>query len=115
MNWKLPIATIIGVIAGSIAIVQAYPEYYYLAHRGYVIDHVSNEHKAIVELRLAQNDIRSDRLVEKAKQYELDLQSEQAKQLPQYRALLQERVERINHDIQTIDEQNKSLMQEKTK
>ena len=114
MKWVAIIATVVGLVAGGVAIVQAYPERYWVAHRGYVDDHQSTLLERLVDVQLAQNDIRSDRLVEKAKQYELDLQGPQAQQLPQYRQLLQERVERINHEIKQIDEQNKTLFQEKT-
>ena len=42
----------------------------------------------------------------------LDLQSETAKQLPEYRALVQERVNRISEELKTLDEQDNSLFKE---
>ena len=42
----------------------------------------------------------------------ISTQSETAKQLPEYRALVQERVNRISEELKTLDEQNNSLFKE---
>lgn len=90
-----------------------YVEPYLAAHRGYVREQRSPLLERIIEVQLQQNDNRTERLVEKSKQYELELQSDQAKALPQYRALVQDRVDRIKHELKTIDEKNNSLFKEK--
>lgn len=106
----------VGVVMGAItATATAFPiiEPWLAATRGYVRESHAPLLGRVIEIQIAQNDARSERLVERSKQYELELQSPQAQQLPQYRKLLQERVDRTSHELKIIDEQNKSLFREK--
>ena len=110
----------VGTVAGTIyALSQAAPvaEPFAPAHHAWVKEFVHEStdplfHR-VVEIQIAQNDGRRERLLNEAAQRELELQSEQAKQLPQYRALVQSRVDRIKTELSTIDKQNESLFQEK--
>jgi uncharacterized protein (UPF0335 family) len=102
--------------AGLVGWAKAWPiiEPWWYASHGYVRYEVHQPLLSrIIDIQLAQNDSRVERLVEQSKRYEVEIQGEQAKQLPQYRKLLQERIDRTNHELKTIDEQNKSLFNEK--
>ena len=110
----------VGTVAGAVyAISQAAPvaEPFAPAHHAWVreILHEDTEPllQRVVEMQIAQNDGRRQRLLDEAAQRELELQSDQAKQLPQYRALVQQRVDRIKTELNTIDKQNESLFKEK--
>jgi hypothetical protein len=116
----------IGVVTGAIySSAQAWPtiEPYWYAHRGYVRyyddQHIAGILTRVVEVRLAQvgiqlaqNDERRQRLIDESAKRELELQSDQAKQLPQYRSLVQERVDRIKSELKTLEEQDNNLFKE---
>jgi len=108
-----------GTIFGAIfAFSQAVPvaEPLFPAHRAYVREVAEPVLQRVIVVQLAQNDDRHQRLIDEAAKRELELQSDQAKQLPQYRVLVQGRVDRIKSELKTIDEQNNSLFKEqKTK
>jgi hypothetical protein len=86
------------------------------AHRGYVRateDQIRQQLAA--RLIVAQLDInreRRSRLLDEAKQRELELQSDQAKATPQYRAIVQDRVNRIKEELDGLSASDKSLFDE---
>jgi hypothetical protein len=51
-------------------------------------------------------------LLDEAAKREIELQSEQAKQLPQYRALVQDRVDRVKSELKGLDDEDKSLFKQ---
>lgn len=114
------IASLVGILAGIPGAVAGYsygiepglPALHYYV-RGEIYGHTSPLLQRVIELQLAQNDIRRERLLDEAAKREIELQSSQAKQLPQYRALVQQRVDRVKEELKTIDEQDKSLFNEK--
>ena len=104
-----------GVVCGTIAsAAKAYPtiEPYFLAHRGYVRATEDGIIARVILVQLYQDKDRRQTLLDEAAKRSLDLQSETAKQLPEYRALVQERVNRISEELKTLDEQNNSLFKE---
>jgi hypothetical protein len=106
----------VGVVSGTItATALAWPrvEPYWIAHRGYVLDHEHPLLSRIIEIELKSNDARRERLLNEAPQRELDLQSPQAQQAPQYKALIQDRLRNIKQELYTIDQQNEKLLKEK--
>lgn len=107
---------LVGAVAGVPTAVSVVEPYVY-AHRGYVRDYDATIHAPILQ-RLIKVQLKQDRderkaLLDEAKTRELELQSEQAKQLPQYQGLIQQRVDRIKERLNELDEQDKSLFNEK--
>jgi hypothetical protein len=112
------IAAVTGAIVG---VAKAAPivEPWWYAHRGYVRDY-NREMTGplllrIIEIQLDNNSSKRDRLLTEVPTRELELQSEQAKRNPQYKELVQQRVDRVKHELKTLDEQDKSLFNEKVK
>lgn len=106
----------VGVVSGAIvSAATAFPivEPWIVAHRGYVRSENTPLLHRVIEIQLQANENRRERLINDMKRYETELQSDQVKQLPQYRDLVQQQVERASQEIRTIDEQNKSLFREK--
>ena len=106
----------IGVTTGTIvSTAAAWPiiEPYWVAQRDYVIDHSTPLLRRVIEIELKANDARRDGLLKEAPVRELELQSDQAKQAPQYRALVQDRLKNIKHELDAIDDQDKKLLKEK--
>jgi len=114
------VASVVGILAGIPGAGAGYiygiepvmPALHYYV-RGEIFGHTSPLLERVIELQLAQNDIRRERLLDEAAKREIELQSSQAKQLPQYRALVQQRVDRVKEELKTIDAQDKSLFKEK--
>jgi hypothetical protein len=106
------------VCAAIVSFAQAAPyiEPYFYAHRGYVRAYDANQIKPIKEIltriQLAQNRDRRQQLLDEAAKREIELQSEQAKQLPQYRALVQDRVDRVKSELKGLDDEDKSLFKQ---
>ena len=133
----ITLCTVGGFMIAGAGFLQAYPERGYIAHRGYVLDkeaelakqeeakrvelskQEADHHKEVLlrvnKMELAQNDTRQLRLTNQVKDYETELQSPSAQQLPQYKALVQDRIDRASHELKQIDEENKSLFDEKQK
>ena len=114
------IATGIGAVLGAVvAFAQAAPvvEPYWIAHRGYVREHAAplSDHAILVRVQLRQNYERRQRLIDEAAKRELELQSDQAKQLPQYKDLVQNRVDRLKEELKRLDDEDNSLFKEKIK
>lgn len=114
------IISFIGIASGAIvSVASAWPivEPFWYAHRGYVrsynADRIDPVIKRLVQVQVQLNDDRRQHLLDEAAKRDLELQSDQAKQLPQYKALVQQRVDRIKTELKTIDEQNNSLFNEK--
>ena len=106
----------VGVVSGTItATAVAWPriEPYWVAHRAYVLEHESPLLHRIIEIELKSNDARRERLLNEAPQRELDLQSPQAQQAPQYKALIEDRLRNIKQELNVIDKQNEQLLKEK--
>ena len=106
------VSAITGAIVG---VAKAAPivEPWWIAHRGYVRDREAPLLDRIIEVQLNQNADKRQRLLDEVPKRELELQSEQAQKLPQYRALVQSRVDRVKSELKTLDEQDKSLFNEK--
>ena len=105
----------IAAVAGAITATNAaYPiiEPGMPALHYYVQGEVSPLHKRVINLELAQNDDRRQRLIDGAAKREIELQGAQAKQLPQYRALVQQRVDRVKEELKMLDAKDKSLFNE---
>jgi hypothetical protein len=122
INWwhnlsrTVKIIGAIGVTTGTIvSTAAAWPiiEPYWVAQRYYVLDHNTPLLRRVIEIELKANDARRDRLLKEAPVRELELQSEQSKQTPQYRALVQDRLKNIKHELDAIDDQDKKLLKEK--
>ena len=112
------IATAIGAVLGAVAaFAQAAPviEPYWYAHRGYVRSYSApaSDHAALIKVQQRQNYDRRSHLLDEAQKRELELQSEQAKQLPQYHDLVQQRVDRIKEELKRLDDEDQSLFKEK--
>jgi hypothetical protein len=109
----------IGTVAGAIyAVAQAAPiaEPILPAHRAWVREVTEPVLQRVIKMQLAQNDERRQRLLDEVQKREIELQSPQVQQLPQYKNLVQQRVDRIKSELKTIDEQNNNLFKEqKTK
>ena len=106
----------IGVASGAVvSTAAAWPiiEPYWVAQRYYVIDHSTPLLRRVIEIELKANDARRDRLLKEAPVRELELKSEQSMQTPQYRALVQDRLKNIKHELDAIDDQDKKLLKEK--
>jgi hypothetical protein len=121
-TWRRRLTTLVlafSAISGGGAAIAAYERYepimpalhYYV--RWEVAAHTDGLLKRIIEIQLAQNDTHRQRLIDEAAKREVELQGDQAKQLPQYRALVQQRVDRIKAELSGIDKQDKSLFDEK--
>ncbi len=122
--WKgvsrtVKLVSYVGVVSGAIvASAQAWPilEPYWYAHRGYVRQyddaHANAIIKRLIQVQLDRDNDQRQRLLDEAAKREIELQSDQAKQLPQYRDLVQSRVDRIKSELNTLDEQDKSLFRE---
>jgi len=110
----------IGVAAGAlVSVAQAWPlvEPYWYAHRAYVraydADHENPWHQRVIKVQLQQDKDRRSSLLNEEAKWELELQGTQAQSLPQYHALIQQRVDRIKEDLNSIDAEEKSLFNEK--
>ena len=125
VNWvrglsrSVKVAGGVGAIAGAIySVSQAAPviEPYWYAHRGYVRyyddAHVTEIIKRLNHVQLVQNKERRQLLIDEAAKRDIELQGETAKQAPQYRALVQDRVDRIKEELKTLEEQDNSLFKE---
>jgi len=114
------IASFVGILAGIPGAVAGYsygiepglPALHYYV-RGEIFGHTNPLLERVIDLQLAQNDIRRERLIDEAAKREIELQSDQARKLPQYRELVQKRVDRVKEELKTIDAQDKSLFKEK--
>jgi len=120
LSRTVKIISYIGVISGAVvstATAWPYVEPYWYAHRGYVRQyddaHITALIKRLIEVQLVQDRDRRQQLLDEAAKRELELQSDQAKQLPQYRALVQDRVDRVKSELKTLEEQDNSLFNEK--
>jgi hypothetical protein len=118
--WKnlsstLKLASYVVLVASglvSISAAWAVIEPFAPAHRAYVRQ---SEMPILDRLILAQldiNDVRRDRLIGEAKSRDLELQSDQAKTTPQYKAIVQDRVDRIKQELESIDKQSGNLFKE---
>ena len=112
----------VGTVAAAIyAVYQAAPilEPIIPAHRAYARsvshDDVTPLLQRVVEIQLTQNEDRRQRLIDETAKREIELQSDQAHKLPQYRALVQQRVDRIKSDLKTLDDKDNSLFKEQGK
>jgi hypothetical protein len=119
-TWRRKTVTICGLIAAItgavVGVAKAAPiiEPWWYASRGYVRDDMHQPLlERIIEVQLNQNSEKRQRLLDEVPKRELELQSEQAKHLPQYRALVQSRVDRVKSELKTLDEKDKSLFNEK--
>ena len=109
----------VGVVCGTVAsAATAYPimEPYWLAHRGYVRNYDTGQYapilKRIITVQLVQDRERRQQLLDEAAKRSIELQSDLAKQAPQYHDLVQQRVNRISEELKTLDEQDNSLFKE---
>jgi|SRR5665213_795394 len=122
-TWRRKTVTICGLIAAItgavVGVAKAAPiiEPWWYAHRGYVREYDQEITgpllQRIIEIQLNQNSDKRQRLLDEVPKRELELQSDQAKQLPQYRALVQSRVDRVKEELKSLDEKDKSLFSEK--
>ena len=119
VSFTVKIIGFVGVVSAAVvSVAQAWPfiEPYMYAHRGYVRyyddSHTHLVLARLIKIQLVQDRERRQQLLDEASKRELELQSDQAKQLPQYHALVQERVDRIKSEIKTLDEQDESLFKE---
>lgn len=119
-TWRRKIITVAGLVtavtSAIIGVAKAAPiiEPWWYASRGYVREDIHRPLlNRIIQIQLSQNDARKRRLLSDVKGYELEMQSEAAKQAPQYRALIQQQVERTKNEIDSIDADNKNLFNEK--
>jgi|ERR1039458_1297870 hypothetical protein len=110
----------VGSISGTIyALSQVLPiiEPGFPAHRAYARsvshDDVAPLLKRVVAMQLVQNDARRKRLLKSVKDYELELDSDQAKKTPQYHKLVQDGIERAKHELKDIDDDDTNLFKEK--
>ncbi len=108
----------VGVVSGAVvSTAAAWPtiEPYVYAHRGYVRSYSApfSDHAMIVRVQLLLDKTRRQELLDEAAKRALELQSDQAKKLPEYRQLLQDRVNRISEELKTLDEQDNSLFKER--
>ena len=120
LSLTVKIAGYIGIIAGAVVSgTQAAPiiEPFWYAHRGYVRDYDASQldpiKKALTKVQIRQNAERRQTLIDEAAKRETELGGDQAKKLPQYRDLVQKRVDRINEELKTIDEEDQSLFKAK--
>ena len=108
-----------GVISAAIvSCATALPimEPYWFAHRGYVRTYSApaSDHARLIEVQLDVNSERRERLLNDIKKWELELESDQAKQLPKYHELIQQQVDRASSTVKKLDENDNSLFKEKT-
>ena len=107
-----------GVILGAVASGAAawpYVEPLWVASRGYVRGTCApaGDHAVLVELQLAQTEEKIQRLIDEVPKRELELQSDQAKQFPEYHELVQRRLDRVKQELKTQQERENSLFKEK--
>lgn len=119
-TWRRKVITVAGLVtavtSAIIGVAKAAPiiEPWWYASRGYVREDIHGPLlNRIIQVQLNQNDARKRRLLSDVKGYEIEMQSEAAKQAPQYRSLIQQQLERTKHEIDNLDEENKSLFHEK--
>jgi hypothetical protein len=121
-TWRRKTVTICGLIAAVtgaiVGVAKAAPilePWFYTSH-GYARDGIHHPLLSrIIEVQLDRNADKRQRLLDEAPKRELELQSEQAQKLPQYKALVQTRVNRIKDELKSLDEKDKSLFEEKSK
>lgn len=85
------------------------------AHRAYVR---STEHPLLARLIVAQLDIdreKRERLLHESQERELELNTPDASATPQYKQLLQERINAIKGQLQQLDDDDKALDDEQKK
>lgn len=121
-NLRKTITSFVALVAATAGAIAAVPpawavvEPYFYAHRGYVRDYDSEQLKPIVsrlvKIQLAQDTDRRQRLLDEVQKRELELQSDQTQQLPQYKELVQQRVDRVKKELNELDEQDKSLFEQ---
>lgn len=112
------IAAAIGAISGAIvSTAAALPlilhQTWFVAHRGYVLEHSDPLLKRIIEVQLKQTDDDRKKLLREVQKYELELQSDQAKATPQYHSLVQKEIERVKSELNENDARHNSLFNEK--
>lgn len=108
-----------GVVAGvSGAIVggaKAWPiiePIWYTSH-GYLREYHTPDHIKLLEIQLRYNEKERAGLIEETGKLELDLQSPSNRNAPQYRALIQQRIDQIKQELDGINQENKNLRDEK--
>jgi hypothetical protein len=109
-----------GVVSGAVvSVAKAWPivEPYWIAHRDFVRSYDTRQYapiiKRLIEVQLVQDRERRQQLLDEAGKRAIELQSDLAKQAPEYKALVQERVNRISEELKTLEEQDNSLFNEK--
>jgi hypothetical protein len=114
------IGGVVGALSGAVVgVAGAWPflEPYMVAHRGYVIDRTREDitplKQMVIEIQIDRNHDRRERLLGEVEKRELELQSEQAKALPQYRELVQQRVDRVKKELKTLDDDDSNLFKQK--
>ena len=118
LSLAIKLVGYIGVITAAIvstATAWPYLEPYWYAHRGYVRQYSApaSDHAILIEMRITQNGERRERLLNDVKKYELEMQSDQAKQTPIYQELLKDQVERASKTLKHLDDDDNSLFKEK--
>lgn len=124
-NWwrslsrAVKVISYVGVACGAlVSAAKAIPiiEPYWYAHRGYVRayedEHARGIISRLIEIQLVQDRERRQHLLDEVAKRSIELQSELAKQAPEYRAMVQDRVNRISEELKTLDEQDNSLFKE---
>jgi len=107
-----------GLSAGVVGAAKAWPiiEPWWYADRNYVRFYSSPraDHIKIIEIQLRYNEKERSGLISEAGKLELDLQSPATQATPQYRALVQQRIDQIKRELEIINNENKNLRDEKT-
>ncbi len=107
----------VGVVAGAVVSgAQAVPvvEPYWYAHRGYVRAYSApaSDHAWLIKIQIKQDRDERQQLIDEAGKRALELQSNLAKQAPEYRALVQDRVNRVSEKLKQMEEDDNNLFRE---
>jgi hypothetical protein len=119
LSFTVKIIGFIGVVATAlVSVAQAWPyvEPYVYAHRGYVRyyddEHMHQMLQRVIKVQIEQNRERRQHLLDEVKQRESELQSDPAGQFPQYKAMLQERVDWMKSNLKKLDQEDEALFKE---
>jgi hypothetical protein len=116
LSRTVKLISYVSVVSGAItATATAWPhiEPYWVVQRYYLHEHSTPLLNRIIDIEYNANESRRERLLKEAPVRELELQSPQAQQAPQYKSLVEDRLKNIKKELIVIDKQNEKLLKEK--
>jgi hypothetical protein len=111
-NWLIGVASAVVTLAAASAVIAPYAEAVTPVTHSYYRTVVLPR---VITAQLDVNQERRERLLGETKRRELELKSPDAANTPQYKALVQEQIDRAAADLKNLDKNDESLFKEQGK